>query len=93
MRSVATLLNTKLFVSLPAVAASASGACHGAMGQYVGMQHRVMQALRVLRNDRRAVTALEYGLIASLVAIALIVGATKLGSSLNSTFTAVAGKI
>ncbi len=46
-----------------------------------------------LQNDRRGVTALEYGLIASLVAIALIVGATALGGSLNSTFTAVAGKI
>ncbi len=44
-------------------------------------------------NDRGGVTALEYGLIASLVAIALITGATVLGGNLNDTFTAIAGKI
>ena len=46
-----------------------------------------------IKNDRRGVTALEYGLIASLVAIALIVGATALGTALNGTFTSIAGKI
>jgi pilus assembly protein Flp/PilA len=45
------------------------------------------------KNDRRGVTALEYGLIASLVAIALIVGATALGTSLNGTFTSISTKI
>jgi pilus assembly protein Flp/PilA len=46
-----------------------------------------------LKNDRRGVTALEYGLIASLVAVALIAGATTLGTSLSTTFAAIAGKI
>ncbi len=46
-----------------------------------------------LQNDRRAVTALEYGLIASLIAIALITGVTSLGTKLNTTFSSIAGKI
>jgi len=46
-----------------------------------------------LQNDRRGVTALEYGLIASLVAIVLIAGATTLGANLNTTFAAIAAKI
>jgi pilus assembly protein Flp/PilA len=46
-----------------------------------------------LKNDRRGVTALEYGLIASLVAVVLIAGATTLGKNLNSTFNSIAGNI
>jgi pilus assembly protein Flp/PilA len=46
-----------------------------------------------LKNDRGGVTALEYGLMASLVAVALIAGATTLGTSLSNTFTAIAGSI
>jgi pilus assembly protein Flp/PilA len=34
-------------------------------------------------------TAIEYGLIAALIAVAIIVGATALGSSLNSIFSSV----
>ncbi len=46
-----------------------------------------------LKNDRRGVTALEYGLIASLVAVVLITGATALGTNLNTTFSSIAAKI
>jgi pilus assembly protein Flp/PilA len=56
-----------------------------------------MNALTYLMNrfkiDRRGVTALEYGLIASLVAVVLITGATSLGTKLNSTFSALASSI
>ncbi len=44
----------------------------------------------VLRADRRAVTALEYGLIASLVAVVIIVAVRTLGTSLSTTFNKVA---
>ncbi|GAA3659775.1 Flp family type IVb pilin [Acetobacter lovaniensis] len=44
-------------------------------------------------KDKRGVTAIEYGLIASLVAVALIAGATTLGSKLNGMFSSVAGSI
>jgi pilus assembly protein Flp/PilA len=44
-------------------------------------------------ESERGVTAIEYGLIASLVALAIIVGATALGVNLNSLFTYIGGKV
>jgi pilus assembly protein Flp/PilA len=41
-------------------------------------------------RGRKGATAIEYGLIAGLVAVALIVGLTTLGTSLDSLFTDVA---
>jgi len=40
-------------------------------------------------KDESGATAIEYGLIAALVAVAAIVGRTALGSSLNSIFNSV----
>jgi pilus assembly protein Flp/PilA len=48
---------------------------------------------RNLRIDRRAVTAIEYALIASLLAVAVVSGATLIGTSLKNTFTYLAGQI
>ncbi len=42
-----------------------------------------------LLDDKTGATAIEYGLIAALVSIAIITGVTTLGESLNSTFTYV----
>jgi len=39
------------------------------------------------------VTAIEYGLIASLIALAIIVGVTTLGTNLGGLFTYIAGKV
>jgi len=44
-------------------------------------------------ESERGVTAIEYGLIASLVALAIIVGVTLLGVNLNSLFTYIGGKV
>jgi pilus assembly protein Flp/PilA len=46
------------------------------------------RALWFIRNKSGA-TAIEYGLIAVLVAVAIIGGATALGTTLNATFNAV----
>ena len=46
-----------------------------------------------LVRDKRGVTALEYGLIAALVAVAIITGVTALGTSINSTFNTVASTL
>ena len=46
-----------------------------------------------LIKDESGATAIEYGLIASLVAVAIISGATALGGNLNATFTNLAGKM
>lgn len=43
--------------------------------------------------DESGATAIEYGLIASLVAVAIIVGAKALGSNLNAMFDTLAGKV
>ncbi len=45
--------------------------------------------LRKLRKSERGATAIEYGLIAALVAIAAIGALTALGGSLNNIFTNV----
>jgi pilus assembly protein Flp/PilA len=49
--------------------------------------------VRRLTEDRRGVTAIEYGLIAALIAIAAIVAMTSLGTSLSSTFSNVASTL
>ncbi len=43
---------------------------------------------RFVRNESAA-TAIEYGLIASLVSVAIVVAVTALGGNLNSIFTTV----
>jgi len=44
-------------------------------------------------KDESGVTAIEYGLIASLVGVAIVLGATTLGGKLNTTFTDISKKI
>ncbi len=40
-------------------------------------------------SDKRAVTALEYGMIAALIAAVVVGAVTTVGSKLNTTFTNV----
>jgi pilus assembly protein Flp/PilA len=47
----------------------------------------------VLKRDVRAVTALEYALIAGVIAVVMVVGASTLGLSLSSKFISVAGSV
>ena len=49
-------------------------------------------ALRCLGNQSGA-TAIEYGLIAGLIALAIIATVTTVGTTLQTTFTSVAGGI
>lgn len=48
--------------------------------------------IRLLKNEDGA-TAIEYGLIAALIAVAAIGAFTAVGTSLTSTFNNVAGKL
>lgn len=48
-----------------------------------------MSYFRKLVRDRKGATAIEYGLIAALIAVAAIAAMQGLGSSLNTTFTNV----
>ena len=43
--------------------------------------------------DESGATAIEYGLIAALIAVAIIAAATMLGSSLSSLFYKISGKL
>lgn len=42
-----------------------------------------------LKKDRRGVTALEYGLIAALIAGVLITALTNLGTDISKLFTSI----
>lgn len=44
-------------------------------------------------KDESGATAIEYGLIASLVAVAIITALTTLGTKLNATFGQVNSKL
>jgi len=51
------------------------------------------RTILALKADKRAVTAIEYALIASLIAVAIIAALTTLGGSIANTFTSVSNKL
>ena len=44
-------------------------------------------------QDESGATAIEYGLIAALIAVAIISAVTSVGDKLSSTFTTVSGNL
>jgi pilus assembly protein Flp/PilA len=44
-------------------------------------------------KDESGATAIEYGLIAALIALAIITGATALGNALNAKFTSISTRV
>jgi pilus assembly protein Flp/PilA len=48
-----------------------------------------MQMIRKIFADNKGATAIEYGLIAALIAVAAIGAMTTLGTNLDKTFTNV----
>ena len=48
--------------------------------------------LKLIKNDKGA-TAIEYGLIAALIAVAAIAAMSNIGSQLGTTFNEVASKL
>lgn len=48
-----------------------------------------MQKIRKIFADNKGATAIEYGLIAALIAVAAITAMTAIGSNLNETFDRV----
>jgi pilus assembly protein Flp/PilA len=53
----------------------------------------VVEKLRTLRRNQKGATAIEYGLIAALIAVAAIGAMTSLGTKLGSTFNNVKGNM
>jgi pilus assembly protein Flp/PilA len=52
----------------------------------------VITLLRLLRNENGA-TAIEYGLIAALIAVAAVSAMTTVGQHLSTTFNTIATKL
>ena len=52
-----------------------------------------METINTLINDESGATAIEYGLIAGLVAVAIIAALTALGGSLNTLFGNVSDEL
>jgi pilus assembly protein Flp/PilA len=52
-----------------------------------------MNVLISLFKNQSGVTAIEYSLIAALIAVAAIASMTTIGSSISTTFSTVAGKL
>ena len=44
-------------------------------------------------NDESGATAIEYGLIATLIGVAIILGASALGTKLNDVFQGISDKL
>jgi pilus assembly protein Flp/PilA len=44
-------------------------------------------------KDESGATAIEYGLIAALIAVAIIVGAGAVGNAVNAKFIGIAGNV
>jgi len=44
-------------------------------------------------KDESGATAIEYGLIAALIALAIIIGATAVGNSVGAKFNKIATKV
>ncbi len=52
-----------------------------------------MNFVKTLLNDDRGATAIEYGLIAALIAVAAITAMSALGTTLEGTFNNVSSKM
>lgn len=46
-----------------------------------------------IRSDKKGVTALEYGMIASLIAVVIIGAVSTLGTKLNTAFTTIGSSL
>ena len=52
-----------------------------------------MRKIVAFIRDEEAAAAIEYGLLVALIALAIVVGATTLGTKIGAMFTTAAGKI
>jgi pilus assembly protein Flp/PilA len=54
---------------------------------------KLVQFVRQFVRDEEGVTAIEYGLIAALIAVTIIVAVTSVGENLNAVFDAIADNL
>jgi len=49
--------------------------------------------LKTFLENQAGATAIEYGLIAALIAVVIITGVTAVGTSLSTTFNTISGSL
>jgi len=54
---------------------------------------KTLDLIRDFAREEDGVTAIEYGLLASLIAVAILVGAGLVGTNLNGLFNYIGGKV
>ena len=57
------------------------------------MKKTITRFIKRLSNDEKGATAIEYGLIAALIAVVIIGAVSLVGSDLGNTFNNVANKL
>jgi pilus assembly protein Flp/PilA len=53
----------------------------------------IINSTKAFIRDEDGVTAIEYGLMAALIATAILAGSTTLANAVSAKFTAIAGKL
>jgi len=54
---------------------------------------QITKSIQKFIRDEQGVTAIEYGLLAALIALAIISGVTLIGADLSALFNNIAGKL
>ena len=54
---------------------------------------KLLARIRRFRKSEDGATAIEYGLIAALIAVVIIVAVTTVGTELNKTFSLIGNKL
>ena len=55
--------------------------------------NKMIQEVKQFLNDEEGVTAIEYGLIAALIAVAIIGGVQAIGGQLAATFNSISAAL
>jgi pilus assembly protein Flp/PilA len=61
--------------------------------QHLEVKNGSNAMMKKFLNDESGATAIEYGLIAALISVAIIGAATTMGTKLGSTFAAVSNQL
>jgi pilus assembly protein Flp/PilA len=57
------------------------------------MMSKIVSAVKAFAADENGVTAIEYGLIAALVGVAIVVAVKGLGTQVSTTFNTVVNRL
>jgi pilus assembly protein Flp/PilA len=57
------------------------------------MMKKLLHSVNQFVRDESGASAIEYGLLASLIALGIVAGSTALGGALNTLFNDIAGQL